>query len=109
MIKVPNPSVVWVYQKEKKYQRMEFVLVEITSKESSIPKKYLLERKTHISCNALDNGSQKKEVPLSAIDTLTIEGYSFTLNSEQAQENHPVPCPKKVTLSEIETRESSIT
>jgi hypothetical protein len=109
MIKVPNPNIVWVYQKEKRYQRMEFVLLEIISKENSIPKKYLLERKTHISCNALDNGSQKKEVPLSAIDTLTIEGYSFTLNSKQSQENLPVPCPKKVTLSEIETKESSIT
>ncbi len=99
-IKVPTPNVIWVYQKEKKYQKLEFVLVEITYKTESTQKKYLLERKTHISCNSIDNGAQKKEVPLTAIDTLTIEGYSFTLNEEQSKTNRPAPCPTKVTAAQ---------
>src|SRR5579863_5678527 len=96
-IKVPTPNTVWVYQKEKKYQRIEFILVTVTLKEGSTPKDYLLERKTHISCNTIDNASQKKKVPLSAVDTLTIEGYSFTLGPDQAKENRPAPCPTKVS------------
>ena len=99
-MKISNSNTVWVYQKEKKYQRMEFLMVEITSKESSKTKQYLLEKKVHISCSAIDNGSQKKEVPLPAIDTLTIEGYSFILSPEEAKKNRPAPCPTKVTLSE---------
>jgi|GEM_PF-1066023 len=95
-LKVPNPNTVWVYQKEKKYQRIEFICVEITTKENNTSQLYLLERKTHLSCNALDNGTQKKDVPLSAIDTLTIEGYSFILNENQAKKNRPAPCKKTV-------------
>lgn len=98
-IKVPNPNTVWIYQKEKKYQKIEFILIQVTPKESTTTKDYLLERKTHISCNTMEKGTQKKEVPLSAIETLTIEGYSFTLSPNKTKENRPAPCPTKVGLA----------
>jgi hypothetical protein len=99
-IKSTIPNTIWVYQKEKKYQRIEFIMVTVTSKESSVSKNYLLERKTHISCNTIDNISQKKKVPLTAIDTLTIEGYSFSIGADQVKKNRPAHCPAKVTLGE---------
>jgi hypothetical protein len=83
-IKVPEPNTIWVYQQQKRNARQEFLLVQITFKEDSSPKKYLLEHKAHISCTSLDkNNAQKKEVPLAAIDTLTIEGYAFTLPTDK--------------------------
>lgn len=107
-IRVPRPSTVWVYQKEKKYQRQEFLLVHITAKESSTPKDYLLEMKTRVACNSIDkNESQKKEVPLAAIDTLTIEGYSFTVSTDkknvkkEATESCPVVKTETETTTEV--------
>jgi len=93
-LKVPNPNTVWIYQKEKKSHKIEFILVTITLKEGSATKQYLLDRKMHISCSAVDNGSEKKEVPLSAVDTLTLEGYSFALEEEKTKAKK-APCPAK--------------
>ena len=103
---VPKPSSVWVYQKEKKYQRQEFLLVQVTAKESSTAKDYLLELKTRIACNSIDkNESQKKEVPLSAIDTLTIEGYSFTVSTDKknVKKEAATTCPVIQTETETTT------
>lgn len=105
-IRVSNPNTVWVYQKEKKYQRQEFLLVHITAKESNTPKDYLLELKTRIACNSIDkNESQKKEVPLSAIDTLTIEGYSFTVSTDKknVKKETTESCPIVKTETETTT------
>jgi hypothetical protein len=73
-ISVPSPNTVWVYQKKERSQRLEFIeIVVTTSKERS----YLMERKTKIYCDEIDPaGPQEKRVPLAALDTLTIEGYS---------------------------------
>jgi len=105
-IKVPNELTIWFYQKEKKHQRIEFLLVEITAKESSESKPYLLEHRTNISCNSVGkSGSQKKEVPLSAIDTLTIEGYSFALSTEKkdTKKTGSATCPLVKTETETTT------
>jgi len=103
-IRVPSPNTVWVYQKEKKYQRQEFLLVQITAKESNTSKDYLLEMKSRISCNSIDkNESQKKEVPLAAIDTLTIEGYSFTVSTDKKNVKKETPATCPVVQTETET------
>jgi len=78
---VPNPNTIWLYQQDEKHQRQEFTQILITAQESTHPKAYLLEHKTQVLCNSIDNGnSQKKEVPLAAIEKLIIEGYSFSPN-----------------------------
>jgi hypothetical protein len=105
-IRVPKPSTAWVYQKEKKHQRQEFLLVHVTAKESNTPKEYLLEMKSRISCNSIDkNESQKKEVPLAAIDTLTVEGYSFTVSTDKknVKKETPEKCPVVKTETETTT------
>lgn len=105
-IKVPQPTSIWVYQKEKKHQRQEFLLVQITPKESNEPKDYLLEQKARITCNSINkNDSQKKEVPLAAIDTLTIEGYSFTVSTDKKNVKKEVTgtCPLVQTETETTT------
>lgn len=105
-IKVSNPSIIWVYQKDKKLQRNEFLLVQVKSKGSATSKDYLLEHKTRISCSSTDQAeSQKKEVPLAAIDTLTIEGYSFTLSHDKKSIKKEVSgtCPVVKTDTETTT------
>jgi len=105
-IRVPKPNTLWVYQKEKKYQRLEFILAQVTMKESSTPKEYLMEHRVHITCNSIDNAnSQKKEVPLAAVDTLTVEGYSFSLTTDKkinTQSTNQEACP--LITKETETK-----
>lgn len=107
-IRVPKPNTLWVYQKEKKYQRLEFVLVQVMMKESTTPKEYLLEHRVHITCNSIEStNSQKKEVPLAAVDTLTIEGYSFSLTTDkktnvQSTDQEACPLIKKETETKTE-------
>jgi hypothetical protein len=75
-IRVPKPNTIWYYQKEHKHQRLDFTQVEILKQNTDIPKLYLLEHKTHIDCSSIDkSGLQKKRVPLTAVETLVIEGY----------------------------------
>jgi len=104
-LRVPNPNISWVYQKEKKHQRLEFLLVQVTAKDAIEPKSYLLEHKTHVSCNSIDqSGSQKKEIPLSAIDTLEIEGYSFAISTDKSiKKETQATCPTTQTETETTT------
>jgi len=79
-IKIPFPQVIWVYQKKSRQQRIEFIEIHVISK-SGIKREYLVERKIQISCDEIDSsGPQEKRVPLSALDTLTIEGYSSRIS-----------------------------
>jgi len=92
-LKVPEPNTIWVYQKDKEYQRIEFTLVHIFTKENSTPKEYLIEHKTHLSCiSTTEKESQKKDVPLTAIDTLTVEGYTYTVT--QTTQQNTTDCPR---------------
>lgn len=76
-ISVPSPHILYVYQKKERSQRLEFLEVEIISK-SNTKYFYLLEAKTPIYCDGIDPaGPQETTVPLSALKTLTIEGYSY--------------------------------
>lgn len=90
-ISVPKPNTVWYYQKEEKSQRIEFTELHVVSQEGPA-KSYLLEHKTHIYCNSMDKtGSEKKEVPLTAISKLIIEGYG------EKRETSPCPTAKSNT------------
>lgn len=76
-LQVPEPNTIWIYQKKKKHRKIKFTEVTIISK-SNTKRSYLLERKTKIYCDEIDEaGPFEKVVPLPAIDRLIIEGYSF--------------------------------
>jgi hypothetical protein len=79
-IHVPEPDIIWVYQKKSR-QKFEFIEVDVITK-SNTKRRYLLERKTRIYCDEIDPaGPQEKRVPLSAIKNLKIEGYAFRNNN----------------------------
>jgi len=74
---VPSPSTIWIYQKKERHQKLEFIEIEVTTK-SDTKTSYLLEAKTPIYCDAVDSaGPQEKTVPLSAVKTLIIDGYTY--------------------------------
>ena len=76
-IQVPNPYTIWIYQKKKKKRKLKFIEVIVVSK-SNTKHHYLLERKTKVYCDEIDTaGPVEKIVPLPAIKSLKIDGYSF--------------------------------
>ena len=93
-ITVPYPNVVWVYQKKEGQQKLEFLEVDVISK-SNTKTSYLLEIRTPIYCDAVDPaGPQEKSVPLSAVKTLTIDGYTYRDTSKDKNKKcRPDDCP----------------
>ncbi len=76
-LQVPEPNTTWTYQKKKKHRILKFTEVIIISN-SDTKRHYLLERKTKIYCDEIDEaGPLEKIIPLPAIDRLIIEGYTF--------------------------------
>lgn len=95
-ISVPFPQTIWIYQKKERHQKLEFIEVEVITK-SDTKTSYLLEVKTPIYCDVIDTaGPQEKTVPLSALKTLTIEGYTYrdTSNNKnkKCKTNDCPPC-----------------
>jgi hypothetical protein len=89
-IRVPQPNVIWFYQKKENYPRQEFIEVEITTK-SNTKRSYLLDAKTPIYCDEIDSaGPQEKTIRLAAIDTISIEGFSY--RQEARKDNSCPPC-----------------
>jgi len=89
-IQVPKPTITWIYQKEGKGRRLEFIEVTIISKGKKKTKNsYLLGRKTKVRCDEVNvSGPVEKIVPLPAINKLIIEGYSLRDNIDtQSQKN----------------------
>jgi len=93
-ISVPSPNTIWVYQKKERHQKLEFIEVEVTTK-SNTKTSYLLDPKTPVYCDAIDSaGPQEKTVPLSAVNTLTIEGYTYRDTSiDKDKKCSPKSCP----------------
>jgi hypothetical protein len=95
-ISVPFPSTIWIYQKKERSQKIEFTEVHVTTN-SNTKTAYLVEAKTPVYCDAIDSaGPQEKTVPLSAIKTLTIEGYTYRDTSKdkdkKCKSNGCPPC-----------------
>ena len=95
-IHVPSPDIIWYYQKKSRQPRQEFIEVVITTK-SDTKRSYLLSPKTPIYCDEIDTaGPQEKTVRLSALNVLTIEGYSYRDTSAKKDCATPcVPCSEK--------------
>lgn len=98
-INVPSPNTIYTYQKKKVGQKLEFIEVEVISK-SKTKYYYLLENKTTIYCDAIDSaGPQETTIPLSALKTLTIEGYTYRDTSadrkKTCKQTDCPPCQQK--------------
>lgn len=94
-IHVPSPEIIWFYQKKPRQARQEFIEVEITTN-SNTKRSYLLSPKTPIYCDEMDAaGPQEKTVRLLALNTLTIEGYSYrdTSAANKDKKGCEMPCP----------------
>ena len=92
-IQVPSPDTIWIYQKKKKHRKLKYIEVIVISK-SNTKHHYLLERKTKVYCDEIDTaGPVEKIVPLPAIKSLKIDGYSFRnsiVGGAQAPKTKPV-------------------
>jgi len=72
-----NPTPPGHTKRKKKHRILKFTEVIIISN-SDTKRHYLLERKTKIYCDEIDEaGPLEKIIPLPAIDRLIIEGYTF--------------------------------
>jgi len=93
-ISVPSPNTIWIYQKKERSQKIEFIEIQVTTN-SGTKASYLLEAKTPIYCDAVDAaGPQEKTVPLAAVKTLTIEGYTYRDTSKDKKKKcDPNGCP----------------
>ena len=93
-IKVPSPDTIYVYQKKEKSQRIEFLEVEVISK-SNTKYFFLLETRTPIYCDGVDNaGPQETTIPLSALKSLTIKGFTYRDTSiDKNKKCKPNSCP----------------
>ncbi len=93
-IKVPSPNTIYTYHKKERGKKLEFIEVEVTSK-SNTKYSYLLDPKTPIYCDAVDSaGPQETTVILSALKTLTIEGYTYRdTNADKKQPCKSNSCP----------------
>lgn len=86
-ISVPSPDTIYVYQKKERSQKIEFIEVNVTTK-SNTKTSFLLETRTPIYCDGVDSaGPQETTVPLSALKTLTIEGYTYRDISADKKKN----------------------
>ena len=95
-IRVPSPNTIYVYQKKERSQKLEFIEVDVISK-SNTKRSYLLEAKTPVYWDGIDSaGPQETKGPLSAIKTLTIEGYTYRDTSKdkdkKCKQNSCPPC-----------------
>jgi len=77
-IKVPFPDQVWVYQKDDKARKLEFIQVTIISNDVKKTKTdYLVEKWKKIYCDRVSAaGPGEQKVPLTALKNLKIKGYS---------------------------------
>lgn len=93
-IKVSSPNTIYVYQKKERSQKLEFLEVEIISK-SGTKYYYLLESKTPIYGDTIDSaGPQETTIPLSALKTLTIDGYTYRdTNADKKKKCKQTDCP----------------
>jgi hypothetical protein len=94
-VSIPNPDIVWTFQKEKQYRKLEYI--EIVIGKPGASDRYLIDRKTKLFGDAIqdkpevsskekssdpgkafpEKGPQETEFPLPAIKNVHVEGYYF--------------------------------
>ncbi len=75
---IPHPDEIWTYQKEKGYNKTEYIEMVIISKDTKKTKtSYLIEKRKRIYSDRINAaGPEEQEVPLEALKSLKIDGYS---------------------------------
>ncbi len=93
-IQVPSPNTIWYYQKKPNQQKMEYIEVVVITK-SNTKSYHLLEHRAQIYCDEVDAaGSQEKIIPLTALQTLSIEGFTYRDTSKTTKECPPCSAKK---------------
>lgn len=97
-IRVSAPDTIYVYQKNDRGKKLEFIEVEVISS-SGKTRSYLLDPKTPIYCDGIDSaGPQETTVKLRALKTLTVDGYTYRDTSadkkKKCRANDCPPCTK---------------
>jgi len=77
-IRVPHPDETWVWQEGKGHRKVKFVEMTVISKGRQKTKSsYLIEKNKKIYCDKIDAaGPGEQKVPVMAIKSLKIEGYT---------------------------------
>jgi len=93
-MRVPRPSILWVYQPKKKYRKHTYieVIVLFKDKTRNVKKSFLMKKKTKLHAKDIRTASPiKKEISLAAINILTIEGYMVKNNRDIQQPSTLLP------------------
>lgn len=92
-IQAPEPKTIWTYQKDKNDRLAKYTEITVISKGSPTTKNsYLIGADKKIICwevNASAKSIDKKEIPLSQLKSLKIEGF------EHRDGGRPKDCPEK--------------
>jgi len=96
-IHVPKPNITWIYQKEGKHRRLEYIEITVISKNKKKTKNsYLISHKTKVQCTEINSaGPVEKIVPISAINRLIIEGYSLRDNIDTSSQKNTTHTKKQ--------------
>lgn len=93
-VSIPNPDIIWTYQKDKQYRKLEYI--EVTIGKPGAEEHYLIDRKIKLFGDAIqdkpedqakektngkkqfpEKGPEESEFPLPAIQKVHLEGYYF--------------------------------
>ena len=99
-VTVPNPDIIWTYQKEKQYRKLEYI--EVSIGKPGAQEHYLIDRKLKLFGDAIqdkpqeqtketttetkkfpEKGPDEREYPLPAIQKVHLEGYYFKQENGQ--------------------------
>ncbi len=99
-IRVPHPDTIWIYQKEEKSRKHEYIELTIISNDKNRTKNsYLipLNKKVHLD-GVSKAGAEEKDIPLQAIESIKIKGYTYrdADKPKKAGEPREVVTAKKV-------------
>ncbi len=101
-VEIPNPNQRWSHKKNKGNHEIEFLEIIIISKDAQKTKtSYLIEARKKLYCDR-SIAQDQREVPLTAIKKLTIEGFKYcepgTKKCRPVEETH-APTPSTLPVA----------
>lgn len=89
-LSVSDPNTLWIYKKRKGLREVEYIQITVISKDPQETKRnYLIEVNRKLLCDEKNQaGPLEKVIPLTALDTLTIDGYRYRDDKKENQSNN---------------------
>lgn len=97
-LRVPHPDTLWIYQKDPKSRKREFIEIETISKDKKKTKNnYLISSNKKVYCDGVNKaGPEEMDVPLQAIASLKIVEYTYRdANKPKKEEPKAEAAPAK--------------